>query len=95
MIFDDKQFLLGGYYGESVRGEDRNLYIQNEVIGATINHYFDYVWNKARLFNVKRDIVWDEIQYCGTQLGYTTDELNAIVSQIAEDVGFRNVKLFK
>ncbi|HNT78110.1 MAG TPA: hypothetical protein PKH77_24115, partial [Anaerolineae bacterium] len=49
MIFDDKYFVLGGYYGPSARGEDRNLYLQSEIIGFTIRHYFDYLWSKARL----------------------------------------------
>lgn len=92
MIFDDKHFLLGGYYGPSARGEDRNLYIQNEPIGATLRQYFDYLWSKARLLNENRAVSWDEIRYCGLKLGYTLDELNATVSRIAQEVGFSEVK---
>lgn len=95
MIFDDKHFLLGGYYGPSARGEDRNLYIQNEAIGATLRQYFDYLWSKARLLNENRVISWDEIRYCGLKLGYTLDELNATISRIAQEVGFSEVRVLQ
>jgi hypothetical protein len=93
MIFDDKHFLLGGYYGPSARGDDRNLYIQNEAVGATLRQYFDYLWSKARLLNENRAINWDEIRYCGLKLGYTLDELNALVSRIAQEVAFLEIKV--
>lgn len=92
MIFDDKHYLLGGYYGPSARGEDRNLYIQNEEIGVTLRQYFNHLWGKARLFNESRVINWDEIRYCGLKLGYSIDELNSLVKKISEEVGYKDVQ---
>jgi hypothetical protein len=44
MGFDNEHYFIGGYYGPTVRGEDRNLYIHHEEIGTTILHYFEYLW---------------------------------------------------
>lgn len=95
MIFDDKHFLVGGYYGPSSRGRDRNLYIQNEDINATLYQYFDYLWKKANLLNESRIVNWDELKRCGLNLDYTLDELNAVIKSIAEDVGFSDVRLLQ
>jgi len=92
MSFDDKHFLVGGYYGPSGRGEDRNLYIQHEDVQMTLRQYFDYLWSKARLLNENRATNWDEVKRCGLQLGYTLDELNVTIKRIAQEVGFTDIK---
>ncbi len=95
MIFDDKHFLIGGYYGPSVRGDDRNAYIQNELLGATLCQYYEYLWQSARILNENRAIKWDEVKQCGLKLGYTLEELNSTVTRIANEVGFSQVKVLQ
>jgi len=94
MIFDGKHFFIGGYYGPTVRGDDRNVYTQSDLMGATLQQYYDYLWKSARLFNDKHGINWEEIQHCGQQLGYDIEELNSTIARIAKSVGFSRVKVF-
>lgn len=95
MIFDDKHFFVGGYYGSAARGESRPLHIQHEEIGQAIRQYFDYLWVKAGIFNERSEINWDEVKHCALQLGYSTPELNETVAKIAEQVGLKDVMAFK
>lgn len=95
MIFDRRHFMLGGYYGPSARGDDRNIYIQHDLIAKTLEQYFDYLWSKARLFNEHKVIKWEEVRYCGLALGYSIDELNATISRIAQKEGFSEIQVLK
>ena len=92
MIFDHKHFLMGGYYGPSARGDDRNLYVQHDLMAATLVQYFDYLWSQARLFNEYKAVDWEQIQYCGKALGYTVEDLNSTVSERAQLANFEGVK---
>ena len=92
MIFDNKHFFVGGYYGPSVRGDDRNIYFQDEQLGQTIRQYFDYLWSQAHLLNENHVINWTEIKHCGLALGYEIDELNRLISEVAQKVGFFDVQ---
>lgn len=92
MIFDRKHFLMGGYYGPSARGDDRNLYVEHDLMAETLEQYFDYLWSRARLFNEHRTIDWEQVQHCGMALGYTIEELNATISEIARRTGFKEIK---
>ena len=95
MIYDDVHFFIGGYYGPTVRGDDRNIYIQHDLIGQTLQQYFDYLWSKARLLNENQAIKWDEVRHCGLALGYTVDELNTIIAQIAHEVGLSQPRVLQ
>lgn len=88
MMFDRKKFILGGYYGPSARGEDRNIYLKHNLTSSTLEQYYEYLWSRARLFNEHKSINWDEIKYCAIKLGYTVEELNFAVERIAKKVGF-------
>lgn len=88
MIYDRKKFILGGYYGPSARGEDRNVCIQHNLIGDTFEQYYEYLWSKARLFNEHKAINWDEIKHCGLALGYSIESLNTTIARIAQATGF-------
>lgn len=94
MIVDDKRFLLGGYYGPTLRGDDKYLYIQHDEAMATVfREYFEYLWSKAHLLNENGQINWDEIKRCGLALGYTLDELNTTISYVAQKADFSEVNL--
>jgi len=95
MIFDEKHFLIGGYYGPTARGNDRNLYIQSEEIGKTFLDYFNYLWSKAKLLNDNHKVDWEIIKDCGSKLGFTMDELNSTIARIANQVGFSEVTEIK
>ncbi len=95
MIFDGAHFLVGGYYGPTAKGDSKNLYIQNETIGTTLTHYFDYLWNESRLLNGEGTINRDEIRRCALELGYSVKELNTKIALIAEEVGFSDVKFLQ
>lgn len=95
MNFDDEHFFMGGYYGPTVRGQDRNVHIQHDLIGQTFRQYYDYLWSKARIFNDNRIINWSEVRDCGLKLGYSLDELNATIAQIAKEVGFSDSIVLK
>ena len=94
MIFDDKHFFIGGYYGSSARGESKPLHIQQEEIGQMLRQYFDYLWSRAKLLNERQTINWDEVYHCALGLGYSNDELNQTVATIAEKVGLSEIKEF-
>jgi hypothetical protein len=87
MVFDEQHFLLGGYYGPSVRGVDRNLYIQHGEIGQTLIEYCNCLWSSAKILNVNRNINWEEVKRCALLLGYTDDEFNKTVQKIAGELG--------
>lgn len=95
MIFDEQHFFIGGYYGPSVRGEDSNLYTNDEAIGQTLRQYFNYLWGSARLLNEKRTINWDEVRHCGLKMGYSLEELNITISQIANELGISEINVLQ
>ena len=86
MSFDDKTFVIGGFYSRDSARESHALCLRESGVEHLLKDYWSMLWEKAKPANEGGIINWAILRQLGLNLGMTEEEFDKMVFAAREDV---------